>query len=108
MKRLVQLLLVAAWIVGAVLGDLPQRSSASGAEDASMHLLVETERAQLGVEKSRVVLTVETPWHSQWRVTAPLPEILTPDPVTEPSSRSETAAPSPVCPSLIRSFVPLP
>jgi hypothetical protein len=108
MKRFVQILVAAIWLVGAVVGGFDVHPSAPISEEPSMRLVIDTDHARLGVDRSRVVLAVETPWQSRWCVAAPLPEILTPNRSTKTSSRSETAAPSSIFPSIIRSFAPLP
>lgn len=108
MKRLVQILFIAAWLVGAVAGHLPRQPSASGAEDGSMHLLVDTEYARLGADQSQIVLSVELSGHAEWRATAPMPALLAPKWSEAPSSQSGTAAQRAVVTFLIYSLSLLP
>lgn len=109
MKRLVQILFVAIWIVGTVVGGLDVWSSGPALEEGSLHLLVDTDHARLGANRSHVVLTIKSPWRSWWRVTAPIPEILAPDRSEKPPpSHAEAAAPSSALPPVIRSLASLP
>lgn len=106
MQRLVQLLVVAAWIAGAVVGGLPDQPTASAPTDESAHVLVDTEYAQLEVNRSRTTLTITTPWQSTWRATAPTPAMIAPNRSAE-RARAEAAAPPSVVSFLIRSLVSL-
>jgi len=104
MKRLVQLLVLTAWLAGAVVGDLPDPPTASTPRDESAQLLVDTDYAQLEVTRSRATLTITTPWQSSWRTTAPIPAMLPPNRSAE-RARSEAAALPSVVPFVIRSLV---
>lgn len=97
MKRLLQFLVVAAWIAGALVGGLPDRPTASVPADDPAQLLVNTAYAQLKVNRSHAILTITTPWQSTWRTTAPTPAMLTPNRPTN-RSRSDAAAPPSVVP----------
>ena len=121
MKRLVQTLVAAIWIVGAVAGDLDVRSSEPVPEEPSMQLVIDTDHARLGVDRTgpspggivqirtRVVLAVETPWHSEWRVAVPMPKMFVPSRSEEPPcSPSEPEAQPSVITFVIRSLLPLP
>ncbi len=109
MKRLVQTLVAAIWIVGAVAGGLDVRSSEPVPEEPSMQLVIDTDHARLGVDRTRVVLAVETPWHSEWRVAVPMPKMFVPSRSEEPPcSPSEPEAQPSVITFIIRSLLPLP
>jgi len=109
MIRPVKVLVLAAWIVGAVLGGLTVQPSPIPSADESWTLLVDTDYMDLGVTRTQAILVVTTPWQSEWRAAAPLPS-------TRDQSRSENAAapqsealaPHPVVAFLIRSLVSLP
>jgi hypothetical protein len=109
MKRLVQILVAAVWLVGAVAGGLDVRLSTPAPKEPSMQLVIDTDHARLGVDRNRVVLAVETPWHSDWRVAAPMPELLGPNrPENSPRSQSEPDAHPSIVTFVIRSLAALP
>jgi hypothetical protein len=74
MTRLTRLLLLAAWIVGAVTGGLTVQPDAPAATD-NVRVVAETSWARLTTQGTRVVLTVGRGDH-QWRAAAPLPTAL--------------------------------
>ncbi|GEM_PF-3946223 len=106
MKRLVQILVVAAWIAGALIGGRPDAPTEPDPTDDSVQLLVDTNYAQLGVTRSQAVLTIRTPWQSTSRVTAPLPVALTPNRSAKRSRPKAAASPS-VVPFVIRALASL-
>ena len=109
MKRLVQILVAAIWLAGAVAGGLDVRPSTPAPEEPSMKLVIDTDHARLGVDRNRVVLAVETPWQSDWRVAAPMPELLVPiRPEDSPRSQSEPDAQPSIVTFVIRSLASLP
>lgn len=76
MKRLVQLIFLVVWLAGAVTAELTIQTPEPNAAGDNVHLLAETDRADLGVKGDQVILIVETPWHSEWRIAAPVPAFL--------------------------------
>jgi len=101
MTHLSQFLLVAIWMVGAVVWGLPSESSTSPPETESYQWLIDTDRVRLGLDRSRVVLMIETSGPSDWRVSASVPAQLAPDRTGEPSAAHGSEA-APVLPSIIR------
>jgi len=109
MKRLVQILLVAIWLVGAAVGGLDAKPPEPASEETSMQLVIDTDHARLGVDRNRVVLAVETPWHSDWRVAAPMPKMFVPSrSEVPPCSQSKPDAQSSIVTFVIRSLLSLP
>jgi hypothetical protein len=109
MKRLVQLLVAAIWLAGAVAGGLDVRLSTPAPEEQSMQLVIDADHARLGIDRNRVVLAVETPWHSDWRVAAPMPTPLVPNrPENPPRSQSEPESQPSIVIFVIRSLAALP
>jgi Na+-transporting methylmalonyl-CoA/oxaloacetate decarboxylase gamma subunit len=109
MKRFVQILVAAIWLVGAVVGGFDVHPSAPVPKEPSMKLVIDTDHARLGVDRDRVVLAVETPWHSDWRVAAPMPDPLVPNrPEDSPRSQSEPDAQPSIVAFVIRSLASLP
>jgi hypothetical protein len=107
MIRPAKVLVLVVWVVGAVLGGLTVQPSPPPSADESWTLLVDTDYMDLGVTRTQAVLVVTTPWQSEWRAAAPLPD-------RRDRSRSEKAAPQsevptahPVVAFLIRALVPL-
>lgn len=108
MNRLLQFLFIAVWIAGAVLGRLPVQPPVSAPEDESLYLLVNTDHTRLGMDRTQIVLTVETPWRSEWRATAPMPKMLVPNRSEESPSASQSEVPAPsLVPFVICSFASL-
>ena len=109
MKRLVQILVAAIWLAGAVAGGLDVRPSTPAPEEQSMHLVIDADHARLGVDRNRVVLAVETPWHSDWRVAAQMPErVASNSPEDPPRSQSKADAQPSIVTFVIRSLASLP
>ena len=109
MKRLVQILVVAIWLVGAAVGGLDAKPPEPDSEETSMQLVIDTDHARLGVDRNRVVLVVETPWHSDWRVAAPMPERVAPSsPEDPPRSQPKPDAQPSIVTFVIRSLLSLP
>jgi len=109
MKRLVQILVVAIWVTGAIVGDLDMQPSKPVSEEPSMQLVIDTDHAHLGIDRNRVVLAVETPWHSVWRVAAPMPKMFVPSRSEEPPcSQSEPENRPSIVPFVTRSLLSLP
>jgi hypothetical protein len=106
MQRLVRILVVAAWIAGAVIGGLPDQPTASAPSNESAQVLVDTDYVQLEANRSHATLTITTPWQSTWRATAPTPAMIATDRSAKRAG-SEAAAPPSVVPFVIRSLVPL-
>lgn len=109
MKRLVQILVAAIWLAGAVAGGLDVRPSTPAPEEQSMHLVIDADHARLGVDRNRVVLAVETPWNSDWCIATPMPERLVPNhPENPPRSQSEPESQPSIVTFVIRSLASLP
>ncbi len=110
MIRPAKVLVLAGWIVGAVLGGLTVQPSPNPSAHESWTLLIDTDYVDLGVTRTQAVLVVTTPWQSEWRAAAPLPSSRDRARSEEASAapQSEALAPHPVVAFLIRSLVPLP
>lgn len=104
MKRFVQILFVAIWLAGAVVGGLPAQRSVADAQDESLQLLVDTDYAQLAISQSQIVLTFGRAGDSQWQVRISLPKMLIPNRSQEAPAQPATPAPSSVLSSVISSL----
>lgn len=110
MTRLAQVLVLAVWIAGAAIGVLTVQSSPPSSANESLTLLLDTDYAHLGVDRTHVVLAVTTPWQSEWRMAAPRPKRLVQPRSEEAPSAPQSEAPvaqTVVC-FFIRSLVPAP
>lgn len=105
MNRLGLLVLLVVWLAGAVTGGLTIQSPDRTAPERDVHLLVETRRAEIGLTPTQVILRVETPWHSRWRVAAPLPRMLSPRHPERASPSSPPDAAPEARPSLASLFL---
>jgi hypothetical protein len=110
MIRPAKVLVLVVWVVGAFIGGLTVQPSPNPSADESWTLLVDTDYMNLGVTHTQAVLVVTTPWQSEWRAVAPLPD-------RRNRSRSEEAASAPpseapvaktIVAFFLRSLVPLP
>jgi hypothetical protein len=108
MVHLTKVLVLAVWIVGAVLGGLTVQTALPPSADESLTLLVNTDYMDLGVTRTQAVLVVTTPWQSEWRAAAPLPDRRDRSRSEKDAVLSEAPAAHPVVAFLIRSLVPLP
>ena len=79
MNRLAKLFLVVVWIAGTAVWGLPDEPPAPPLKEKSVRWLVDTDHARLGVNRSHVILVIESSGPSNWRVSAPLPQRSVPD-----------------------------
>lgn len=108
MIRPAKVLVLVVWVVGAVLGGLTVQPSPPPSADESWTLLIDTDYMDLGVTRTQAVLVVTTPWQSEWRAAAPLPnqgDQSRSEHAAAPQSEAPTA--HPVVAFLIRALVPL-
>lgn len=75
MIRALRLLLFAIWLVGAVIGGPPVRSSAPD-QEGQAHVLAESQLGRVTVGPNRILLTVRVDPDTRWRVAAPIPSVL--------------------------------
>ncbi len=101
MKRLLHLVLFAAWILGAVTGGVTVGLDAP-TTDSEVRVAVKADWARLTVRAEQVVLAVGR-GPSSWRAAAPLPTI-----VTEWLRRDEGASPETHGPPLQKSNTVVP
>jgi hypothetical protein len=97
MKRLVQVLLLAAWLAGVLPGGAPQGPSARDPDvlraSDPVRVVADTDLVRLTVERTRIRLVVGPRDWATWRVSVSRPDVLSA--TTAPTARSPATPPQP-------------